>query len=260
MLFHAARNGDELLLDLASPDGQPSVVSWGHETGEFRLLAPSLGDFLDRATALGCIGADEQQYIDFCDESGLNPAGGNSRRWSFWLRQYLTLPLVQARLELPQLILYTEMHGAGQEVLEGYRQFSPQAVLAAWLLRIRGEQESSIREKLLRIVGDVCGGHAAAWVRSLWTGAAPDAVSSHTRAYLSAACLPGDEGLQLVFDELELRGKQSRLSGYEGNGLLKPFRSRKVIGWMEDKAAFPFGGWDELFAVPVRRRMMLCTG
>ncbi|MGE7690935.1 hypothetical protein ACQKMI_17180 [Lysinibacillus sp. NPDC097214] len=52
--FYTAGNGDALLIRIE--DG--SVWYWSHEEDEFDLLAKRFTIYVERATALGCIGAD----------------------------------------------------------------------------------------------------------------------------------------------------------------------------------------------------------
>ncbi|WP_379196485.1 SMI1/KNR4 family protein [Paenibacillus sp. GCM10012306] len=247
LTFHVAGNGDELLLDLSSPSGT-SVVHWAHETGEFRLLAPSMTTFVDRITELGCVGAEEWQYHYFCGEFGLDPESGNSKRWKAWLHQYLTLTLEQAQKELPLLITYTEMNGLDKEAAAAFARYDGEAVLQAWLERARAEQDLNQREALMCCAGDILKEKAADLVSSLWSEAPAVNVSPSVRAYLSAHCLPEGEGLKRVLESLDDTVQQNKLSGYEANALLQPFGNRKVLEWMEDKVSFPYSGWDMLYA------------
>ncbi|WP_019911967.1 SMI1/KNR4 family protein [Paenibacillus sp. HW567] len=245
--FHTAGNGDELLLDLNSPSGT-AVVHWAHETAEYLLLAPSFTEFIDRVTALGCVGAEEWQYPGFCGKTGLDPELPASRQWSAWLHQYLTLTLEQAQNDLNSLLLYTEMFGTDQETAEAFAQYNAEVVLRAFVGRASHEQNISNREAIICLAGEVLGQQAADFVRSLWSGAPPVAISRSSLAYLSALCLPEGEGLERVLSMLETSAQARKLSGYEANSHLKFFHSRSVLRWMEDKATYPYDGWDTLYA------------
>ncbi|QQZ59132.1 SMI1/KNR4 family protein [Paenibacillus sonchi] len=246
--FHPAGNGDELLLDLHSASGT-AVVHWAHETAEYLFLAPSITEFIDKITALGCVGAEEWQYPEFCGEAGLDPEKPASRQWMAWLNEYLTLTLAQAQKELPLLLRYAEMFGMAQETAEAFGRYHAEEVLQAFLERAGQERDSSKKEAILCLAGDALKEKAAEFVRSLWSGTSSLAVSRSTLAYLSAHCLPEDEGLERVFCLLEGLAETQQLSGYQANSLLQDFHSRRVIGWMEDKTAFPYGGWDTLFVL-----------
>ncbi|AJS61243.1 SMI1/KNR4 family protein [Paenibacillus sp. IHBB 10380] len=248
MTFHLAGNGDELLLDLEDGSGQPAVVHWAHEMGEFLRLAPSLGEFIDRITELGCVGAEEWQYPPFCDEEGLNPVGTNAMKWKHWLHQYTSLTLDKVRTELLSLISYTTMNGIDADVVASFASFDPDDVLQAWLARIQAEPERNVRQSLMRYVGQSMGPYAAEWVRTLWSDPATDGSIPQVQAYLAALCLPEEEGLQLVWNHLDSESKGTKLSGYLANSMLSPFHSRHVIAWMETRVSFPYGGWETLFA------------
>ncbi|MHA6529659.1 SMI1/KNR4 family protein [Paenibacillus sp. BAC0078] len=245
--FHTAGNGDELLLDLHSPSGT-AVVHWAHETAEYLLLAPSFTEFLDRVTALGCVGAEEWQYPGFCGKAGLDPELPTSRQWRAWLHQYLTLTLEQAQNDLNSLLLYTEMFGTDKETTEAFAQYNAEEVLQAFVRRASHEQSGSNKEAIICLAGEVLGQQAAGFVRSLWSGAPPVAISRSSLAYLSALCLPEGEGLERVLTMLESSAQAQKLSGYEANSLLQFFHSRRVLDWMEDKVAYPYDGWDSLYA------------
>lgn len=244
--FHLAGNGDELLLDLHSASGT-AVVHWAHETAEYLLLALSVTEFVDKITALGCVGAEEWQYPEFCSESGLDLEKQASRQWRAWLHEYLTLTLGQAQKELPLLLRYAEMFGTDQEIAEAFGQYNAGEVLQAFLNRAEQERNSQNKEAILCLAGDVLKEQAADFVRSLWSETSSVKVSRSTLAYLSVQCLPGDEGLEHVFRMLEVSATPAKPSGYMANSLLQNFHSQRVLVWMEDKVAFPYGGWDALY-------------
>ncbi|AIQ68101.1 SMI1/KNR4 family protein [Paenibacillus graminis] len=244
--LHPAGNGDELLLDLHSAS-ETAVVHWAHETAEYLLLAPKITDFIGKVTALGCVGAEEWQYPEFCGEAGLDPEKPASRQWMAWLNEYLTLTLAQAQKELSLLLRYAEMFGMDQETAEAFGRYDADEVLQAFLDRAGQERDSHNKEAILCLAGDVLKEKAADLVRSIWAETLPLEVSRSTLAYLSAHCLPEDEGLERVFRLLEQLAATQKLSGYQANSLLQDFHSRRVLGWMEDKIAFPYDGWDTLY-------------
>lgn len=70
-----------------------------------------------------------------------------------------------------------------------------------------------------------------------------------TRAYLSARCLPEQEGLVCVCNHLlQDSTAEGKLEGYTANGQLQHFRSPQIINWMRDKVNHPVDGWAILFA------------
>lgn len=248
LCFHRAGNGDELLLDLQSNPQRPMVFHWGHETDELRLLAVSLTDFLHKVTELGCVGAEEWQYTPFIDNCGLNLFGKPAEQWKQWLHDYIHFTLETASQHLDQLIRYTELNGVNEQVIDAFSAYDPDEVLQAWLDRISNEPNPSIKDGLIEYAGVINGHYAADWVRELWDLPEGQRINSYTLAYLTAICLPEDEGLQRMWDKIEEKDKERKLSGYEANSALKNFHNRKVIHWIKHRVAFPYDGWDTLFA------------
>ncbi|MFD1885555.1 SMI1/KNR4 family protein [Paenibacillus wenxiniae] len=249
--FYHAHNGDSLVLDMHVQPQQPAVLSWNHETDEFQFLAPSLGEFLERVTVLYGIGAEAWQYEPFADYSGLNVNHPNTIQWRSWMEDYLHLTLEKAQGTLEGLIRYAEMVGKADELLRAaFNTFAPELVLQAWQQRIEQESDRGLREALMEYTGELCGSYAADWVRSLWKTAPAERINASILAYVTAHCLPEQEGLALVFAELERMEETSRLNGYTANAWLKPFENRKVIEWMtvDQRVSYPYDGWDRLFA------------
>ncbi|WP_322924098.1 SMI1/KNR4 family protein [Paenibacillus campi] len=252
LAFYEAHNGDSLVLDMQGQSASPAVLSWNHETGEFRFLAGSLQEFLERIHVLYGIGAESWQYEPFTDYSGLNVKHPHTAYWRAWMHDYLHLTLAEARHTLERLIRYTEVSGAVHaELRAAFDAFAPERVLQAWQERIRQESDRGVREALLEYAGDLCGAHAADWVRSLWQAVPDERINASILAYLTARCLPEQEGLELVLSKLEQLEDTSRLNGYTANAWLKPFHSRKVIEWMSrrQRVSYPYDGWDQLFAI-----------
>ncbi|KWX87570.1 hypothetical protein AMQ83_12275, partial [Paenibacillus riograndensis] len=220
---------------------------WAHATAEYLLLAPSIMEVIDKITALGCVGAEEWEYHEFCGEAGLDAEKRARRQWMDWLNEYLTLTLAQAQKELPLLLRFAEMFGMPKETAEAFGRYHAEEVLQAFLERAGQERDSSQKEAILCLAGDALKDKAAEFVRSLWSGTPSLEVSRSTLAYLSAHCLPEDEGLERVFRLLEGLAETQKLSGYQANSLLQNFHSRRGIGWMEDKTAVPYGGWDTIY-------------
>lgn len=250
LCFYHAGNGDELLLDLYSNPQRPMVFHWGHETGEFRILAVSITDFLNKVTELSGIGAEEWQYTPFIDNCGLNLYSQSSKKWKQWIHDYLYFTLEEAQQNLHQLIRYTELNGVDDTIIQAFSAYQPDDVLQAWLERIHTEHNQSIKNGLLEYTGLINRHYAADWVRELWDLPEEQRINSYILAYLTAICLPEDEGLERIWKKIEEKEKEKgrKLNGYEANTGLKNFHSRKVIHWIKDRVTFPYDGWDDLFA------------
>ncbi|TKJ90653.1 glucan biosynthesis protein [Paenibacillus sp. CFBP13512] len=251
LCFYHAGNGDELVLDLYSNPQRPMVFHWAHETGEFHILAVSLTDFLNKVTELSCIGAEEWQYQPFIDNCGLNLYSKPAKQWQQWIHDYLHFTLEDASQDLNQLIRYTELNGIEDDTVQAFAHYHPDEVLQAWLERIQIEHTQSIKDGLIEYTGLINRHHAADWVRKLWDLPEDQRINSYILAYLTAICLPEDEGLERIWRKIEEKEKEKerKLNGYEANTGLKNFHSRKVIHWIKDRVTFPYDGWDQLFAV-----------
>ena len=251
LCFYHAGNGDELLLDLYSNPQRPMVFHWAHETGELHILAVSLTDFLNKVTELGGIGSEEWQYKPFIDNCGLNLYSQPAKQWQQWLQDYLYFTLEEASQNLQLLIRYTELNGIDEDTIQAFTQYPPEEVLQAWLERIHIEHTQSIKDGLIEYTGLINQHHAADWVRELWDLPEDQRINSYILAYLTAICLPEDEGLERIWRKIEEKEqeKQRKLNGYEANTALKNFHSRKVIHWIKDRVNFPYDGWDHLFTV-----------
>jgi hypothetical protein len=250
LCFYHAGNGDELVLDLYSNPQRPMVFHWAHETGEVHILAVSLTDFLNKVTALGGIGAEEWQYAPFIDNCGLNLYSQQAKQWQQWLQDYLYFTLDEASQNLDSLIRYTEINGIEPTIIQAFSTYPPDQVLQAWLERIDTEHNQSVKDGLIEYTGVINRDHAADWVRELWDLPEGKRINSYILAYLTAICLPEDEGLERIWNKIEEREEEKgrHLSGYEVNSGLKNFHSRKVIHWIKQRVAFPYDGWDHLFA------------
>jgi len=159
---------------------------------------------------------------------------------------------------------------------------SVEDILREWLARGEEPQPKRNRRDRLILIGEAMGSDAADWVRALWMAkagkddaaerptsdaplvtrreadsgnyAAQDPVAIPPEAdegvlhRLAAACLPEDEGLALVLRDIERKARQSGRRISPPTHSLAPFRSRRVISWIEPLVSFPFSGWDTLLA------------
>ncbi|MFY0518962.1 SMI1/KNR4 family protein [Lysinibacillus sphaericus] len=235
--FYTAGNGDALLIRIE--DG--SVLYWGHEDGEFDLLAPSFNAYIERVTALGCIGADCGQHRQFCGEDGLDLSRSSSQIWTDWLEQYLTLTLEQAMINLESFLIYVSMHGAeDSKVQEVFANFDSTKVYHAVQSNIVDSSKSIHMQAWSEVLVQVCAAEAADWVRSLWDS--QTAVVGAIRDYLTAHCLPADEGLLLVIQDIE----ENPVNSYIALRRLCHFHNPEIISWMRPYVTFPIDGWEEL--------------
>ncbi|CAM4041557.1 SMI1/KNR4 family protein [Saccharibacillus endophyticus] len=262
LAFHMAGNGDLLLFDLESASGS-AVVSWSHEEDEFRLLAPSLPDFFERITKLGLIGAYGDIYIPFLGKNGLEPDGPNGQLWQTWLKDYRELQWEDVKNDLPRALRLFEMIASDDPDLTPRREIGPllkayhsvEDIFREWSARGEEPQPKRNRRDRLILIGEAMGSDAADWVRALWVAKAGKDAAAFPREAdegvlhrLAAACLPEDEGLALVLRDIERKARQSGRRISPPTHSLAPFRSRRVIPWIEPLVSFPFSGWDTLLA------------
>jgi hypothetical protein len=251
LAFYCAHNGDYVLFDREKDPEDPAVVGWNHETDEFVLLAPSFQEYIERVTALSCIGAECCEYESYCDGQGLDLHGEAALGWTEWIEQYLSTTLADAASNLEKLVLYASMHGLEDEqVKEAFDTYDSAIVLREWQQRLESESESHRKKEWCVLLAGTVGPVATDWVRSLWRDASHSySLVGEPLHYLTAACLPLAEGLHLICGELERTDEGRKISGFTANGALRFFRNRAALTWMEKHVSFPIGGWDSLFAV-----------
>ncbi|MGE7942146.1 SMI1/KNR4 family protein [Lysinibacillus xylanilyticus] len=237
--FHTAGNGDALLIRI--DDG--TVWYWSHEEDEFHLLAGSFNDYVERVTALGCIGADCGQHRQFCSEDGLDLSLTSSQIWLKWLEQYLTLTLKQAMSNLESLLMYVSMHGVKDpKAQDAFAQFDSTKVYHALRNEIEQSMSAADKKAWCEVLVQVCAIETREWVRTLWNE--EDEIPNSLRDYLTAYCLPAEEGLSLVLQDIE---KQT-IDAYTALHRLRHFHNPKIITWMKHYVAFPIDGWDTLLS------------
>ncbi len=236
--FHTAGNGDALLIRIE--DG--SVWYWSHEEDEFDLLAKRFTIYVERATALGCIGADCGQHRQFCSEDGLDLSLTSSELWLKWLEQYFTLTLSQAMSNLDSLLIYVSMHGLKGSVKEAFAQFDSSKVYDALRHKIEQSLPPAYKEAWSEVLVEICAVEASDWVRTLWSDR--NDIPSRIRDYLTAYCLPAEEGLSLVLQDIEKKA----VDAYTTLHRLRHFHNPKTIAWMKPYVSFPVDGWGELLA------------
>jgi len=92
LAFHEVGNGDYLAIDLSSPGREP-IVYLSHEDGEGHgmELAEDFTSFVTNTSRLGCVGAEDWQWLPFMteDKPFLDPDGVNAKKF----RKALSLDL-----------------------------------------------------------------------------------------------------------------------------------------------------------------------
>ncbi|RZJ57285.1 MAG: SMI1/KNR4 family protein [Hymenobacter sp.] len=91
LVFQEVRNGDYLAIDL-------NIISYGkiiylsHDDGGGHgyVMADSFTELLSKWSVLGCVGAEDWQWLPFCEDkySGIDPNCENAQLW----KQTLGLP------------------------------------------------------------------------------------------------------------------------------------------------------------------------
>lgn len=248
LVFAQAGNGDMLALDVERAGvGEASVIYWEHETDETRRLAASFQEYVQKITELSCIGSELWQYEEFLGTDGLNTDSEQAQRWKGWFASFQSLRFEEASRSLHSLFTYVKYHGTVRErETEALRRF-PDCDLLQLVQHQMLDSTPEERKALSRIVGEAVGGHAAEWVRGLWQEEEP-LLTAETRSYLSARCLPLEEGCRRVMGFLE-QEVDDKISGYDAFEHLAPFQHRSVIGWMEQHSRLPAAeGWSRLYA------------
>ncbi|WP_042473157.1 SMI1/KNR4 family protein [Bacillus ndiopicus] len=237
--FYTAGNGDAVVIKLQDE----SIWYWSHEEDEFDLLATSFQAYIDNITALGCIGVDCGQHRQFCDTTGLNLQLTSSQIWLNWLEQYITSDLQQATSSLESLLFYASMHGVKDaNVLEAFLQFNKEDVYRALRDKIVQDPSLSNKKAWSEILVTVCSSEAEKWIRELWQKNSE--IASSLRDYLTANCLPIEEGLSIILKDMGT----NKVDGYTALHRLQHFHHQSIIEWMKNYIAFPIDGWDSLLA------------
>lgn len=83
--FHEVGNGDFLAIDVAPSVHDGPVVYLSHDDGQGHgyYLGSSFIDAVDRMSRVGCVGAEDWQWLPFTQSStsGIDPDGENGRLW-----------------------------------------------------------------------------------------------------------------------------------------------------------------------------------
>ncbi|MGG4216838.1 SMI1/KNR4 family protein [Paenibacillus jamilae] len=253
--------GDPILLDRGTSATEPAVFCYEHELDRFTLLAENLPAYIE--TMLTLHGLWLWDWSNVSDEHGIQPNSPPLQLWQRWLNMFCTMKLEDAQ-SLETLIQYTTMHGVDHPaVLQAFQAYDPKDIFLAWEQRIQRSPAQFATWAFF--IGETAGIGAADWVRSLWkpdmdttTQAWNSSASKNihakrafvsTRAYLSARCLPEQEGLTSVYNDLmQHTAQDGKLEGYTVSGQLQHFHSPQVIDWMRDKVNHPVDGWAVLFA------------
>lgn len=245
LTFFQVGNGDYLALDL-SKDIEHPVVYWDHETDNITPIAASFMEYLIKMTDLSCIGTEIWQYESFLGSNGIETNSDKAERWKTWFRSFQSLRFEDARQSLESLFQYILYHGVvkAREV-SALQQFNHREILTNVLKRLP-YCDAKESKALCLIIGEVIRSDAEVWVRGLWSDLGT--LDPTDRSYLTARCLPLDEGYQLVMDYLE-RSSETMVHPYEALKHLSVFQSNRVISWLEKNSRLPAtNGWAELFA------------
>lgn len=247
---------------MATSATEPAVFCYDHELDQFTLLAENLPAYIE--TMLTLHGLWLWDWSNVSDEHGIQLNSPPLQLWQRWLDMFCTMKLEDAQ-SLETLIHYTTMHGVDHPaVLQAFQAYDPKDIFLAWEQHWQNIQHSQVPFSTWAVwVGETAGGGAADWVRSLWEPETAQVWTSlaqnnplhakgafaSTRAYLSARCLPEQEGLVCVCNHLLQHSvADGKLEGYTANGQLQHFHSPQVINWIRDKVNHPVDGWAVLFA------------
>jgi cell wall assembly regulator SMI1 len=88
-VFQEVGNGDFLSIDLSAAD-YGKVIYLSHDDGEGHgyVMANSFYELLHNWPQLGCVGAEDWQWLPFCEDkhSGINPQSPNAIQWKKTIR------------------------------------------------------------------------------------------------------------------------------------------------------------------------------
>lgn len=246
--FSHSKNGDVYAFDMTVEGDEKPVIYWEHEEDKVTYLADSFKDYLVRITELNCVGGEIWQFEQFLTERGLDTDTPHAQKWIQWFDSFSETKLSDVKDDMDKLfefILYRKK--LNEESIDALRDFDKKVLLDFLIGKLDPHQMYIERNVICNMIGKGLGDFAEDWVRSLWQEQAK-LLDSRLRAILTSHCMQEEEGLQLVFHQLDREAERGKISGYEALSHLGSFHSRKVIEWMESRVRFPVtDGWNQLF-------------
>lgn len=245
LCFYHVGNGDVLAFDMASRV-EPKVVYWDHEEDGVLCLAESFLSYVNKMTDLYGVGSEIWQLEPFLDENGINTTGGRAVKWRHWFNTFASMSFDVVKSDLDSLIQYIEYHGElRKQDLDALASYDKEFIFKKVQDRLQIVDECQ-KEILYQIIGEHLGLFASEWVKSLWTN---DIIKPEYRSYLTAKCLPLEEGLSLVTTYVESLFIE-KVSCYEAKKHLGCFKNNQIIQWLKEyiSSTTTKDQWHDLFA------------
>lgn len=245
LTFFQVGNGDYIAFDM-STDEEPPVVYWDHETDEVHPIAASFKKYLSKMTELYCIGAEIWQYEAFLGPKGVDTDSDLAERWKHWFDGFQSLRFEEAERYIDTLLPYIKYYGIVKEREVKALQNHDVNKVFHTVLKQLPIVDPKERSALCLVIGEYIRSGAEEWVRGLWVDRAGD-VKAEERSYLTARCLPLEEGLGLV---MKFLGSSSEpVDPIDALRHLSVFQSNRVIAWLEEYGRLPAtNGWAQLYA------------
>lgn len=245
--FSHSGNGDIYAFDMSTEGEEKPVIYWNHEEDTITPIANSFIEYLNKITELKCVGSEMWQFEPFLNEEGLETENASAIRWKQWFDSFSETNLSEIKNDMDQLIAFIMFRKKlDEETIKALQAFDKKALFDFLIEKLDRFDTYLEKSVLCEMIGNGLGSFAENWVKGLWQEQ-QERLDTRLRAYLTSKCMPEDEGLELVFQQLD-QENDGKISGYEALSHLAPFHSRKVINWMEDCVRFPVTeGWDSLF-------------
>jgi hypothetical protein len=231
LAFAHAGNGDIFAFDMTSPEEDKPVCYINHEEDTVTYIAPSFQSYISNMTKLRCVGNEMWQFESFLTEHGLDPTLPKAIEWIKWFDAYLDPHLNLDGLKLPELIEQICVTGeANERIIGPLSKFEDKEIYDYLMFKVSSTVYPD--EKLLyaKIIAKYFGERISLKIENLWND---ENVDTEVRCFLTAQCLPEEEGIALVFTFAEQLVNNKEYCTLSRN--LKHFKNNKVIGWMEDK-------------------------
>lgn len=257
--FADSGNGDSYVFDMSAPAEEKPVLYWEHETGEFRYLADSFGQFLECIVALNFVGDEIWQLESFLDKDGLSPNNPSAKRWKLWFESLLKDRFEEKKSNLKSLFSYALTREKWDTALkEAFETYPLEEVFQMLQDKLAHTDDEDVKEILVNMISELIGRKAEQWIDTLWlqiknTGEISQVdnitpqkiMSSELISQISSRCMEEEKAFRLSTDYLaECFG--DKLTGSCACDHLKYFNAKYVIPWMEQQKIISVYGWDRL--------------
>lgn len=243
LVFTNTPTGDYFAFPIHGDKANEEVLYWYEDESILYEVAPDFLYFVQHLTDLHLIGSDIQDMSYFIQNNRINSLNQKSKKWKKWFETFKPVDHTKFYSDFNEIFSYiVHLNRLGEQEVKILSLYDKELLLDQILIKLKHTNNIIETRLLCFIIGQVIKDEAKNWVFSLWQDSRN--IPPDMRAYLSAKCIPVEQGLHLVFDDIE----REEYSTFEIVEQLKYFRSNEVIQWMKTNVKLPYSGWDYLFA------------